>query len=793
MSKPPLSDRDAAALAAGLLAVGVMLAGPLSGDTLFLADISYIYHPLMRWGADRLSTGELPVWNPDVGLGLPQLANPILGTLYPPAWVLAFLPFTTGINLLLAAHVALALVTTWRLLRALGAPGWPAVLGGAAFALGGAMLSSLMYGYPVLAWAWPALAAEGAVRLGRGEAWRRPVALIALGTGFALLAGDLMACVVAATMALLLAGPASDGSGRRRRTLVALGGVALGLALAAAQIGPTLALLPHSIRSAGDAGAAGTWSFAPARLLGFFQPQYWGRQWPQMSYWGWYLSETSLNDGNFFYPSISIGVVPLLLAPLAIGAPRTRRVAIALLVASVVALLLAFGTHLPVHGWLVEHVPGWGLVRYPEKWVLPATLGLALLGGLGLSVLGRAPLAAAVTAGVLAGLALCGSIAVVAADEALRATIEARSPVPNVDAARAAQLLGAALSGVAALAVLAGLVLRRMRPVAQAALALVGLMEVGVGNWGLAPTAAADLYDAPARTLALLGGGSEHAPVTRIERDDGLNRVSLHRDEHGLIERYRGQIATLRANAVLEAGRKRVGAESPARLAHAVQPEDWLWADPARAAPILGAELLLVAGGRLPDAVRRAATGLAPRGTVPGLGLLALAPVRPVLPDVFCVASVAPTPTAGVRLRLLRLDPNRSAVVEPSYTSGPDADLDALAAAAPVDAWPCARWSGDAGSFIIDVTVDRPALLVVRDAWAPGWGATEGGNALPVIRTYGSLKGIPIEPGAHQIELSYAAPGLLPGVAVSGLGALALIWFWWRKQGRAPLRDQKRS
>lgn len=778
MSPPALGDRDAAAIAAGLTAVAVALSGPLSGDTLFVADFSYIHHPLLKWSASQLATGALPAWNPDVGLGLPQLANPILGTLYPPCWLLAFLPVTTGLNLLLGAHVALALVTAWRLLRALGAPAWPALLGSAAFALGGPLLSSLMYGYPVLAWAWPALAAEGGVRLGR-EAWQRPMALIALGTGMSLLAGDPMACGVAATLALLLAGPASSDGGRRRRGALALGGVALGLALAAAQIAPTLALLPHSVRAASDAGAAGTWSFSPERLLGFVQPAHWGRQWPELSYWGWYLSETRLNDGNFFYPSHFIGVVPLLLAPLAVAAPATRRLAVTLLLAAAVALVLSFGRNLPLHGWLLEHLPGFGAFRYPEKWVLPATLALALTGGLGLAKLGRTHDGGTWAAAALALLALCGSIAVLAADDALRATIGARSPVPNVEAARAAQITGAILTGVAAATVLAAMVMRRARPYAPTGLALVALAEVVAGNWGLAPSAPADLFDAPARTMVVLNGAGG-SPADRVERHDGLNRVALHKDLQGLTERYRSQLATLRANAVLEAGRKRVGAETPARLAHAVQPEDWLWADPGRAAPILGAELLLVAGERPPASVR-ADPSLGPRGAIPELGLVALAPARSVLPDLFCVASVSPTSTADVRARLLTLDPSRSAVVEPSHTLGPAASLDALAAATPSDAWPCARWTAEPGAFHIDVTLERPALLVVRDSWAPGWEA-DADEALPIVRTYGSLKGIPLPAGTHRVELRYTAPGLLPGAVLSGLAALGLIALWWKKR-----------
>lgn len=783
MTPGRLSDREAAALALGLAAVAALVAAPLFDDGLFFGDIALLYHPLLRWSAERIAAGELPVWNPDIGLGLPQLANPILGTLYPPLWVLAVVPFTTGLDLLLAAHVGLALLLTWRALRALGVSAWPAMLGGASFALGGALLSSLAYGYPVLAWAWVPLAFEGGAVLARGEVWRRPVAQVGLGVGLAMLAGDPMAALVAGVGTVTLAAVWAT-SGRARAAGFAAGGVALGGALAAAQILPALALVPHSVRAVATAGAEGEWSFAPQRLLGFVESAFWGRYAPTLSYWGWSLSGTRLNDGNFFYPSHSIGVVPLLLIPAALAHHRTRRLSLALLAAAGLALLLAFGSHTPLHELLVDHLPGYGVFRYPEKWVLPATLALALVGALGLGAVARG--IPRWTLGAMLGLAAVlalTSIGVIVADEPLRAAIAQASPVPNGDAARAIQVEGAALTLTVAVAFCVCLILRPLRAKATVLVTVLALCDVALANRTVVLAAPVTMYDAPARTLELLAGGATGEPL-RIERSDKLNRVGLHRDMEGLVERYRAQLATLRGNAVLEAGARRVGAESPARLGHAVQPDVWLWARPAAASRILGAELLLVAPQRLPAAVRRDGDALVPRGTIPGLGMMALAPRDGVLPDVFCVPSLQVVTTADVPARLLDADVARQAIVESVPASGPPPDLAPLLAAPPGDALPCATWTRTDTAITADLTLERPALLVVRDAFAPGWTANDGGQELPILRAYGSLKGIPLGPGAHHVELTYAAPGLLPGAVTSCVAFLLVVglWVWGRRE-----------
>jgi len=72
--------------------------------------------------------------------------------------------------------------------------------------------------------------------------------------------------------------------------------------------------------------------------------------------------------------------------------------------------------------------------------------------------------------------------------------------------------------------------------------------------------------------------------------------------------------------------------------------------------------------------------------------------------------------------------------------------------------------------------VPAPGVLLLRQAWAPGWtAAVDGGPAVPALRVQGALLGAAVPAGEHEVLLRYRPAGLLPGLAVSLLGLLATL------------------
>jgi hypothetical protein len=68
----------------------------------------------------------------------------------------------------------------------------------------------------------------------------------------------------------------------------------------------------------------------------------------------------------------------------------------------------------------------------------------------------------------------------------------------------------------------------------------------------------------------------------------------------------------------------------------------------------------------------------------------------------------------------------------------------------------------------IEAQADGPTVLLVRDAYAPGWSASVNGARAAVLRANGRHRAVAIGPGHSSVVLSYDPPGLLPGLALGG-------------------------
>jgi Bacterial membrane protein YfhO len=68
----------------------------------------------------------------------------------------------------------------------------------------------------------------------------------------------------------------------------------------------------------------------------------------------------------------------------------------------------------------------------------------------------------------------------------------------------------------------------------------------------------------------------------------------------------------------------------------------------------------------------------------------------------------------------------------------------------------------------------RPALLVVTDAWHPGWSATVDGRPAEVHKVDGAFRGVVVPAGTHRVVLRYRPPGMTTALWLAGLGLAAL-------------------
>ncbi|MDP8956017.1 MAG: YfhO family protein, partial [Actinomycetota bacterium] len=122
------------------------------------------------------------------------------------------------------------------------------------------------------------------------------------------------------------------------------------------------------------------------------------------------------------------------------------------------------------------------------------------------------------------------------------------------------------------------------------------------------------------------------------------------------------------------------------------------------------------------------------------------------------------------RIRDPAFNPRSTAVVEASdRTEGGRPSLTEPATAVAAYA--------DAGPQEAHITVNAPSggLVVIRNAYDPGWRATVDGRPAAVLPTNYLVQGIEVGPGRHRIVLSYDDPNIGLGLLGSGIAASALI------------------
>ena len=392
------------------------------GDTLLY------FYPYWHVAADALRAGRVPLWNPDLFMGAPFLANSQIGFYYPlnwPVWLLFVTPYAVSASILL--HLVIAGSGAYLAGRRTLALGRPAALFGAAlFALGGYLTAQVEHVNQVQGLAWlPWLFVAVAPLVRRGEesteladfgeevhakSVRRRrkerqaektahslaslasplreifMSCIAIGALFALqllaghtqtafISGVALVVWLAAQMVTsrkdakhanpeVVSGLAALASLREIRAVVAVTGGVVTAVVLAA-----VQLLP-TLELAGLSSRQG--GLPLNEVLSF--------SWSPL-----HLTRALLPGYGQALFTEYVAFLPLTGLVLAVagawGWRRDRRVR-PWLILIVVALVLALGRYTPVYH-LLGRLPGFELFRVPARWLAPAALGMALLAGLG--------------------------------------------------------------------------------------------------------------------------------------------------------------------------------------------------------------------------------------------------------------------------------------------------------------------------------------------------------------------------------------------------------------------------
>lgn len=721
-----------------------------------LLDSLQQYYPRRVYFAEALRGGWLPFWNPNVYGGSPFLATQQAAVLYPPAWLLALLPAEQQFGWSALLHLSVGAIGGYAFLRQFRLQRVASALGGLAFALNGFVVVWLAYPNVTqwtLCWLPPALAVfEWAYRSRN----LRGVARCALLLALAILGGH------GQTTAYLLL---SWGAWAAYRTLsgplplpslaqftLLPGGLAL--LLAAPHLLPALEFLPRTDRGARVAwesvvGAgmplAQFWTFVLPRLFGDATEAFARTSWlPHGPKQGLPFIERS------FYPGVA--VLALAAGGLTLRQVELRGLARFSLLLALGGVILAMGT--PLYWPLWQFAPGFGNFTAIARILCVAAWPLACLAALGAKALlapNSAPkgrLAVFGTVGILSLIALIGHfIHGGAAPQGLAGTLTRMGkPTPDDLAARD---LGIALVCLITVAVVGGIGCARKLPPVAVRVLMAGIVALDLFAFGFAYNPASDPALAHAQTpelhslqqnagtarfLSLGPPGEEEALQKRMPSN--LPSVYGLGDIQGSDSFFPRRYLEWR-----DALRRSTGGTSP-------------WSRP-------GAPDLRSAG------VRYYLTGN--RTLFPGLTSVVDTAVQEdpgALPYARLHTHVR-TLEKGALLDALA-QPDRTPLV--ALTSGPGAPE--FAGPPQITPWQARRESGN--RVVVEGETSAAGLLVVCEAFDPGWRAWVDGAPVAVTSADWLLIGVPVPEGRHTVRLEYNPPGFRVGLFLSLL-ALAVV------------------
>lgn len=356
-------------------------------------DVAQQFIAWRSFGFGAMLQGSIPLWNPHVYSGAPYFGGMQAALAYPLNWPLfLLLDVRSAINACFVLHLALLGTFTYAWLRGKGHSPGAATVGGAIAMLGGTTLLHVSAGHltNLCAMAWmPAMLFaidRGGDAMGQENVAKRRRLLVramVLGAGVGcmqVLAGHPQYVYIGAIAGGVYAVAKGGGAGRAGWMSLWLTAVALlGLGLAAVQLLPGLVANSETVRSrALDYDFAAMFSFPLENVMTVMAPDIWGAgRGAEQIYWGrWYLWECSLFVGS--------GALLLAGCGFCASAEDRRRDRGALLAMALACGWIALGDATPLYGFLYQWVPGFDRFRGVSKFVFPVSLAMAALAAMGI-------------------------------------------------------------------------------------------------------------------------------------------------------------------------------------------------------------------------------------------------------------------------------------------------------------------------------------------------------------------------------------------------------------------------
>ena len=768
-----------------LLAALLVPRASFLGEALFDRDLHGQWYPRALAFAQAVRAGLPPLWDTWIGFGQPWLADPSAQLLYPTTWLSAIAPAWAVYTLFAVGHLALGGTGLTRLARASGLRRTESLVAGVSFLLSGPFVSLVNLWHHLAGAAWMPWVVLAVHRLVRRP---RPSAAIRLGVclGVQILAGSAdMVLMTAALSAAWTVGVVRRRTPIRPVAAAGAGALLLALSLSAGQWLPAVDVASRAIRREVPTQMADRWSVPPAGLVRILLPLDGSGRLAWQPQTQLRLFDTTAEP---FLGSLYLGIVPIALAAAALAGGRRRRLVFALAAAAVVATLVALGSHAPFAAWLRALVPGASHLRYPSKAMLVVAVACALLAGQGLALaprIGRARTTAAVVAvgggATLAAAALLLGPFVASAFE--------WSWLADRPGARADALPGAVRFAVLALVSLlasAALLGRGRRATLHwpALLLLCTVAELWLAHGDLHPTAPHEVLAVRPPVLSALdtgGGGRVYVYDYALVEGTAWRRLgreraySIPQPPAGFDPRLRAAVAVRLYPVPPVAASWGVEGSYDIDLAGLQPLPLWGLNLSLRHAEGTPAHAKLLRLGAVRSVVALDSQGFADLGPGPRFPSLFPEPILTFqVPGALSRARIVGGARAleGREALVALFDPAFDPAAE-VILSGPGAPEAAAAAHGASGRVRIAELRAD--RVRLEAELDGAGVVVLADAWDPGWRAWVDGRPAPVLTANVAFRAVALGAGRHVVEMRYRPRAALAGLALTGLSLLALV------------------
>lgn len=331
-------------------------------------DIRHHHIPWRTWAAQEWLNGELPLWAP-IGTGFPLGADGQTGVFYPPGMII-FMIFSPSVamNLTLLLHLGWSLLGMILFLRSLGRSDWASVLGATAFTFGGLMTTHALYVGMLCCWAW--------LPWGLWATSKRNYGLLVVSLTMMAVAGHPQAAVLGWLMVSVFG--LYHFRVQHWSMWPFLWALLLSVGLTSPQWVSSIELSQFSLRDGGmSAESAAVGSMPIFELLSIILPYFFGYERPAdilLSHW--HRGELYWGAGiNYWELCTYVGIPILIFSSLA----YRKRFWVGVVL---ISLALMLGEVSPLW-WVIHYIPPFSFLRFPARFSIVFVIGMCVLASIG--------------------------------------------------------------------------------------------------------------------------------------------------------------------------------------------------------------------------------------------------------------------------------------------------------------------------------------------------------------------------------------------------------------------------